>query len=134
MHGCSADCRHWSYDGSTCELSSVVDPMLMSCMMIPVVGKSMPDFTCIYSMTHGCARRGMCIYFDVADRDLSSTGGAEDWTVFCICGTRDDDGERMFDCDNCGVWVHPRCHNIPDHSEVPERFLCFKCQGLLEHK
>ena len=26
-------------------------------------------------------------------------GGVEDWVVACVCGTRDDDGERMMLCD-----------------------------------
>ncbi|XVF39173.1 hypothetical protein PTKIN_Ptkin01aG0014100 [Pterospermum kingtungense] len=35
------------------------------------------------------------------DSNLRHEGGAENWTVRCECGARDDDGERMVACDIC---------------------------------
>ena len=37
-------------------------------------------------------------------------GGPEDWVVHCTCGTHDDDGEQMFECERCNTWLHTRCH------------------------
>ncbi|GAB2277246.1 hypothetical protein Dimus_011953 [Dionaea muscipula] len=50
--------------------------------------------------------------------------GPERWTVDCVCGAVDDDGERMLACDICGVWQHSRCAGIPDFDTVPARFVC----------
>ncbi|KAJ7975546.1 PHD finger protein family [Quillaja saponaria] len=53
--------------------------------------------------------------------------GVERWTVDCNCGAKDDDGERMLACDNCGVWQHTRCSGIHDADPVPARFVCPRC-------
>ncbi|CAL5427986.1 unnamed protein product [Camellia sinensis] len=54
-------------------------------------------------------------------------GGVNDWTVDCVCGTKDHDGERMVGCDGCHVWQHTRCNNIEDDEPAPSPFLCTKC-------
>ncbi|KAI7993638.1 PHD finger protein MALE MEIOCYTE DEATH 1 [Camellia lanceoleosa] len=54
-------------------------------------------------------------------------GGVNDWTVDCVCGTKDHDGERMVGCDGCHVWQHTRCNNIEDDEPTPSPFLCIKC-------
>ncbi|PIA47031.1 hypothetical protein AQUCO_01400029v1 [Aquilegia coerulea] len=56
--------------------------------------------------------------------------GTESWSVNCLCGAKDDDGERMLACDACGIWQHTRCVGINDLNPVPERFLCIKCSGM----
>ncbi|KAI3453219.1 hypothetical protein Pfo_009882 [Paulownia fortunei] len=48
--------------------------------------------------------------------------------VDCVCGTKDDDGERMVSCDICQVWQHTRCVQIPDNDEIPNIFLCSACE------
>lgn len=48
--------------------------------------------------------------------------------VDCLCGTKDEDGERMVCCDICEVWQHTRCVNIPNHEAIPDIFLCNKCE------
>ncbi|KAK4371230.1 hypothetical protein RND71_010705 [Anisodus tanguticus] len=48
--------------------------------------------------------------------------------VDCLCGTKDEDGERMISCDICEVWQHTRCVNIPNHEAIPDIFLCNKCE------
>lgn len=54
--------------------------------------------------------------------------GTETWTVDCVCGAKDDDGERMLTCDSCGVWKHTRCSGISDVDEVPAaKFICRSC-------
>ena len=56
-------------------------------------------------------------------------GGEEDWQVSCVCGCRDDDGERMVACDSCGLWMHLRCQGIPDSVPSPEEFICSRCKA-----
>ncbi|XP_045810041.1 PHD finger protein PERSISTENT TAPETAL CELL 1-like [Trifolium pratense] len=48
--------------------------------------------------------------------------------VECICGTKEDDGERMVSCDICEIWQHTRCVRIPNDEEVPHIFLCKWCE------
>lgn len=55
---------------------------------------------------------------------LRYEGGADNWTVRCECGARDDDGERMVSCDICEVWQHTRCCGI---EVVPPLFVCARC-------
>ncbi|XP_017985425.1 PREDICTED: PHD finger protein At1g33420 [Theobroma cacao] len=57
--------------------------------------------------------------------------GIERWTVDCICGAKDDDGERMLACDVCGVWQHTRCSGIKDSEAVPAKFVCYRCRESL---
>lgn len=57
--------------------------------------------------------------------------GVERWTVDCICGAKDDDGERMLACDVCSVWQHTRCSGIHDTETVPARFVCHRCKSPL---
>jgi hypothetical protein len=54
-------------------------------------------------------------------------GGFEQWTVSCMCGTGDDDGERMIACDKCSIWMHTRCVGIKDSATAPKRWICPKC-------
>jgi hypothetical protein len=51
-------------------------------------------------------------------------GGPEDWIVACTCGTRDDDGEAMVECDRCRMWFHTRCAQVPDDGAA---FVCAGC-------
>ncbi|KAL9166768.1 hypothetical protein ABFS82_05G052300 [Erythranthe guttata] len=52
--------------------------------------------------------------------------------VDCVCGAKEDDGERMVACDVCQVWQHTRCVQIPESDQVPTIFLCSACeQGIL---
>jgi hypothetical protein len=53
--------------------------------------------------------------------------GQENWIVDCMCGAKDDDGERMLACDTCGVWQHTRCAGIDNCDEIPEKFECMRC-------
>ncbi|CAI6005029.1 unnamed protein product [Closterium sp. NIES-65] len=57
-------------------------------------------------------------------------GGNDTWAVRCVCGARDDDGERMIACDECGVWQHTRCAGIEDAAPAPMRFLCLGCRAV----
>ncbi|CAI5523493.1 unnamed protein product [Closterium sp. Naga37s-1] len=56
-------------------------------------------------------------------------GGNDTWAVRCVCGARDDDGERMIACDECGVWQHTRCAGIGDAAPAPMSFLCLGCRA-----
>lgn len=55
--------------------------------------------------------------------------GTENWTVDCMCGAKDDDGERMLACDTCGVWQHTRCAGIEKYDGLPETFVCSRCMN-----
>ncbi|XP_057492136.1 PHD finger protein MALE MEIOCYTE DEATH 1 [Actinidia eriantha] len=59
--------------------------------------------------------------------ELKYEGGADNWTVRCRCGARDDDGERMVACDICEIWQHTRCSGIGDAEAVPPLFVCEGC-------
>ncbi|XP_020083265.1 PHD finger protein PERSISTENT TAPETAL CELL 1 [Ananas comosus] len=50
-------------------------------------------------------------------------------SVECLCGARDEDGERMVCCDICEVWQHTRCVGIPNEENVPHVFLCNRCEN-----
>jgi len=66
------------------------------------------------------------------DPCLRHAGGREDWLVSCLCGTTDDDGERMLTCDTCGLWLHTRCNGIDEDAELGG-FVCGPCakkQGM----
>ncbi|XP_062020454.1 PHD finger protein At1g33420 [Rosa rugosa] len=60
--------------------------------------------------------------------------GIESWIVDCICGTKDDDGERMLACDTCGVWQHTRCAGIHCSDEIPAKFVCLRCMSSYREK
>lgn len=64
------------------------------------------------------------------DTKLRYEGGPGNRTVDCVCGARDDDGERTVTCDGCHVWQHTRCCcGIEDDEPAPSIFLCRKCRG-----
>ncbi|EPS66457.1 hypothetical protein M569_08321 [Genlisea aurea] len=60
-------------------------------------------------------------------RSWEGGGGMED-AVECVCGTKDDDGERMVPCDVCQVRQHARCVGIPESDEIPSIFMCAGCE------
>lgn len=66
-----------------------------------------------------------------AGADLASEArfeaGLESWVVDCLCGTKDDDGERMAECDTCATWLHTRCLRIRDRDSVPAVVVCPRC-------
>ncbi|KAG5240546.1 PHD finger family protein [Salix suchowensis] len=63
------------------------------------------------------------------DTKLRYQGGADDWTVDCGCGARDDDGERMVACDACHVWQHTRCNSIKYNEAANRMFVCCRCKS-----
>jgi len=72
--------------------------------------------------------RGRCM----AKNELSKTRmerGIERWTTDCICGAKNDDGDRMLAWDKCGVWRRTICSDIHDTQPVPIDFICLKCQN-----
>ncbi|KAK2635535.1 hypothetical protein Ddye_030327 [Dipteronia dyeriana] len=64
--------------------------------------------------------------------ELRYEGGAENLTVDCVCGAKDDDGERMVACEICQVGQHTRCNSINDHEAVPCVFLCPTCKAKVK--
>ena len=69
------------------------------------------------------------VYGEGADleSEFRYQGGLEQWTVKCMCGTGDDDGERMIACDKCGIWMHTRCVGIKDSAKAPSNWICPNC-------
>ncbi|KAK8959254.1 PHD finger protein MALE STERILITY 1 [Platanthera guangdongensis] len=49
--------------------------------------------------------------------------------VDCVCGAKEEDGERMVRCDVCEVWQHTRCVRIANGEELPGVFLCGRCES-----
>ncbi|BBN67665.1 RING/FYVE/PHD zinc finger superfamily protein [Prunus dulcis] len=74
--------------------------------------------------------RGRCNAKSVWSKYMMERG-IERWTVDCSCGAKDDDGERMFTCDVCGVWRHTKCSGIPDSDSVPAKFVCDRCKSSI---
>lgn len=77
------------------------------------------------SAAHNCFTNGPSYSLS-----LCSTGGFEDWVVSCTCGTTVDDGERMVECEMCGVWLHTRCQGNPDAECIPDDFTCSNCMCM----
>lgn len=42
----------------------------------------------------------------------------EDYTIKCICGYDEDDGNTVY-CDNCDTWQHTECYYVDEHGAVP---------------
>ena len=42
----------------------------------------------------------------------------EDYTIKCICGYEEDDGNTVY-CENCDTWQHTECYYIDEHGAVP---------------
>lgn len=59
--------------------------------------------------------------------------GPSKCVVECICGAKDDDGERMICCDICEIRQHTRCVGIPNSEQVPHIFLCTRCEQEIIH-
>ncbi|CAN6478884.1 unnamed protein product [Victoria cruziana] len=62
------------------------------------------------------------------EKALLYENGSDVRTVYCSCGAKEDDGERMVCCDVCEVWQHTRCMKISNSEEVPKIFLCSRCE------
>ncbi|CAA0839285.1 PHD finger protein [Striga hermonthica] len=58
--------------------------------------------------------------------------GMDRWIVDCLCGARDDDGERMLACDVCSIWQHTRCAGILDSDCAPAKFFCYGCRSVAQ--
>ncbi|KAA8544539.1 hypothetical protein F0562_022551 [Nyssa sinensis] len=70
--------------------------------------------------------RGRCLRTHGLSR-FRMERGTENWTVACMCGAKDDDGERMLACDTCGIWMHTRCAGIDNYDAIPVKFICTGC-------
>lgn len=42
----------------------------------------------------------------------------EDYTIKCICGFNEDDGNTVY-CEHCDTWQHTECYYIDEHGVVP---------------
>ena len=42
----------------------------------------------------------------------------EDYTIKCICGFNEDDGNTVY-CENCDTWQHTECYYIDENGVVP---------------
>ncbi|KAM7270556.1 hypothetical protein ACFE04_029770 [Oxalis oulophora] len=62
------------------------------------------------------------------DKLIYENGDISHQVVDCPCGATEDDGERMICCDICEVWQHTRCVRIPNNEEIPNIYLCNRCE------
>lgn len=95
------------------------------------------DVTPVKSLfgSYGVARvRGRFLGIDQSLGQFRKERGVDNWIVDCVCGAKDDDGERMMACDACGVWQHTRCAGVDDFEEVPAKFVCKKCLGIRKYR
>lgn len=44
----------------------------------------------------------------------------EDYTIKCICGNQDDDGNTVY-CERCDTWQHTECYYIDDRGYIPNK-------------
>ncbi|KAF4353951.1 hypothetical protein F8388_011119, partial [Cannabis sativa] len=58
----------------------------------------------------------------------SNSNSNKESVMDCVCGAKDDDGERRVSCDICETWQHTRCVGIPNSEEVPHVFICTRCE------
>ncbi|KAH0453697.1 hypothetical protein IEQ34_018021 [Dendrobium chrysotoxum] len=65
------------------------------------------------------------------DGEIMFECGNGDEVVDCLCGAKEEDGERMLVCDICEVWQHTRCVRIQNGEEVPCVFLCRRCESQI---
>lgn len=49
--------------------------------------------------------------------------------VSCLCGNGDE-GEAMVQCDDCRIWFHLDCLEIPSVKQLPREWFCFRCTGV----
>ncbi|XP_051144489.1 PHD finger protein MALE STERILITY 1 isoform X2 [Andrographis paniculata] len=92
------------------------------------VASSIRDVACKGSdMVFKAVKPGGKVTF-VVKQDGGGAFRAMAMAVDCICGAKEDDGERMVACDICQVWQHSRCVQIADEDEVPNIFLCSGCE------
>ncbi|XP_076914230.1 PHD finger protein At2g01810-like [Bidens hawaiensis] len=73
--------------------------------------------------------RGFGLDLGTALRYEGGDGYAMESRVECVCGARDDDGERMVECDECRVWKHTVCCGIDDDELAPVEFVCGECDA-----
>lgn len=60
---------------------------------------------------------------------LKTASGLETpWTVRCICGDPQPDGEQMITCNKCNVRVHKLCAGIEVCEAPPVEFSCTDCE------
>ncbi|XP_068331737.1 PHD finger protein At2g01810-like [Pyrus communis] len=66
--------------------------------------------------------------FNAKDMELWFQGGSDHLKTFlCKCPAKEEDGERMVECDTCGNRCHTLCFKIQD-DDVPEIFRCKTCR------
>lgn len=63
------------------------------------------------------------------DEEEIYEGSKNNGMVDCICGAREEDGERMVCCDICEVLQHTRCVRISNDEDIPHVFLCSQCEN-----
>ncbi|GJR20436.1 PHD finger protein male sterility 1 [Tanacetum coccineum] len=72
--------------------------------------------------------QGKLIEMGMNHESIYESGSRQSFIVDCGCGAKDDDGERMVACDICEVWQHTRCLKIPNNEEIPNIYVCSRCE------
>ncbi|XP_023734537.1 PHD finger protein MALE STERILITY 1 [Lactuca sativa] len=72
--------------------------------------------------------QGKLVETGMNHESIYESGSRQSFIVDCACGAKDDDGERMVACDICEVWQHTRCLKIPNNEEIPNIYVCNRCE------
>lgn len=72
--------------------------------------------------------QGKLVDMGMNHESIYESGSRQSFIVDCGCGAKDDDGERMVACDICEVWQHTRCLKIPNNEEIPNIYVCSRCE------
>ncbi|XP_071715538.1 PHD finger protein MALE STERILITY 1 [Rutidosis leptorrhynchoides] len=72
--------------------------------------------------------QGKLVDMGMNHESIFESGLRQNMIVDCGCGTKGDDGERMVACDICEVWQHTRCLKIPNNEEIPNIYVCSRCE------
>ncbi|KAF8608992.1 hypothetical protein BDV93DRAFT_519021 [Ceratobasidium sp. AG-I] len=56
----------------------------------------------------------------------------------CVCGSEEDVGDFMIQCEQCFVWQHGFCVGLTSEAQSPEHYFCEQCKpenhaALLRH-
>ncbi|CEL60725.1 Putative histone deacetylase complex subunit cti6 OS=Schizosaccharomyces pombe (strain 972 / ATCC 24843) GN=cti6 PE=1 SV=1 [Rhizoctonia solani AG-1 IB] len=52
----------------------------------------------------------------------------EDEVTRCVCGSEEEVGDFMIQCEQCFVWQHGLCVGLVREEDSPEHYYCEKCR------
>ncbi|EUC64067.1 PHD-finger protein [Rhizoctonia solani AG-3 Rhs1AP] len=52
----------------------------------------------------------------------------EDEVTRCVCGSEEEVGDFMIQCEQCFVWQHGLCVGLVREEDSPEHYFCERCR------